>query len=183
MLEVQKNKDWPGLAKEVSDICEQVGISDINDHDIPDYQIKKAIAEHHYAKLKDDIKNSKKMEKHKDDDFRKAQPYMKGKSLEQTRMCFRARCEMVKEIKGNFKSKYTRNGGEEALVCDNEDCKVVETQSHCLTCPKWEGIREGLDLTVIQDLATFFQRLLVERGKEKLASKAAPQDSCNHDDC
>ena len=67
-MEVQKNKDWPGLAKEVSDICEQMGISDINDHDIPDYQIKKAIAEHHYAKLKDDIKNSKKMEKHKDDE-------------------------------------------------------------------------------------------------------------------
>jgi hypothetical protein len=32
---------------------------DINDNDIHEYQIKKAIAEHHYNKLKDDIKTVK----------------------------------------------------------------------------------------------------------------------------
>ena len=173
ILEVQRNKNWPGLSKEVSDICNEVGIPDINDHHIPDYQIKKAVFSHHYTKLKDDIKNSKKMEKHKDDDFRDVQPYMKGKVIHKTRMCFRVRCEMIKDIKGNYKSKYTRHGGEEALVCDNCDCNVIETQSHCVVCPKWEGIRQGLDLTAIDDLATFFQRLLLEREKGKDGSKGA----------
>jgi hypothetical protein len=63
------------------------------------------------------------------------------------------------------KNHYTRNGGESALVCDNCECGVIETQSHCMVCPKLEGIRQGLDLTKIDDLSTFFQQLLAERAK------------------
>ena len=36
---------------------------------------------------------------------------MKGKSVDKCRMAFRIRCEMVKEIKGNYKDKYRRMGG------------------------------------------------------------------------
>ena len=61
----------------------------------------------------------------------------------------------MKEIKGNFKSKYTRHGGEAALVCDNCDLRENETQTHCLVCPKWEDIRQGLDLSKIEEMATF----------------------------
>ena len=74
------------------------------------------------------------------------------------------------DIEGNYKSKYTRIGAEGAIVCDHDGCNVVETQSHCMVCPKWETIREGLNLKVIEDFATYFQRVLSERGKEKLAS-------------
>ena len=45
---------------------------------------------------------------------------MKGKVIERTRMAFKVRCEMVEEVRGNFKDKYKSQGGEEALVC--EDC-------------------------------------------------------------
>ena len=84
----------------------------------------------------------------------------------------------MNDIKGNFKSKYTRQGGEAALVCDNCQLNVNETQAHCLVCPKWEGIRQGLDLSRIEDMATFFQRLLGERAKMKDGSRgAASQDS------
>ena len=86
------------------------------------------------------------MKKHKDDDFTEVQPYMKGKVLSKTRMSFRVRCEMVNDVRGNFKSKYIRNGGEAALLCDNCDQQQIETQSHCLACPKWKGIRQGLDV-------------------------------------
>ena len=97
--------------------------------------------------------------------------------LHKTGMCLCTRFDFV-EIKGNFGFKYTRHGGEAALVCDNCDLRENETQSHCLVCPKWEDIRQGLDLSKIEEMATFFQRLLVERAKLKNGSRgAAQQDS------
>ena len=178
VLDEQRKNNWPGLTKEVTEICSELDILDVNTHDVPDGQIKKAVFGHHYNQIKEEIAKSKKMEKYKDDDFQDVQPYMKGKSVDNIRMCFRVRCEMVNDIKGNFKSKYTRHGGEAALVCDNCDLSVNETQAHCLVCTRWETIRLGLDLTKIDDLATFFQRLLMERGKKKDGSDgAAQQDS------
>ena len=83
---------------------------------------------------------------------------------------------MVNHVRGNFKSKYIRNGEEAALLCDNCDQQQIETQSHCLVCPKWEGIRQGLDVTTIEGLTTFFQWM---RAKEKTGSQGATQqDSC-----
>ena len=171
ILQEQRDKNWPGLAREVSEICEELSIPDINIHDIPDSQIKKAVYNHHYNKMIDDITNSKKMEKHKNEDFHNIQPYMKGKDIYKARMCFRARCEMVNDVKGNFSSKYKRHGGEVALVCDYCDLDVNETQAHCLVCPQWEDLRHGLDLTEIVEMATFFQRMLVEKAKPKDGSK------------
>ena len=59
------------------------------------------------------------MEKHNHEDFKEVQPCMKGRDIHKDRMCFCTRCELVNDIKGSFKSKYTRQGGEAALVCDN----------------------------------------------------------------
>ena len=184
ILEEQRSKNWPGLAVEVREICEELDIPDININDIPHWQIKKAVFSNHYSKLKDDIEKSRKMEKHKHEDFKEVQPYMKGRDIHKDRMCFCTRCELVNDIKGSFKSKYTRQGGEAALVCDNCQLNVNETQAHCLICPKWEGIRQGLDLSRIEDMATFFQRLLGERAKMKDGSRgAAPQDSSDSKLC
>ena len=103
---------------------------------------------------------------------------MRGKSLDNCRMAFRIRCELVKDIKGNFKDKYRRKGGDEALKCEECDEDVVQTQAHCLVCPCWEEIRRGLDLDQLEGIVTFFQRLLVERLQSKIgSSRAAQQDS------
>jgi hypothetical protein len=40
------------------------------------------------------------------------------------------------------------------------------TQSHCLECSAWDGIKKDLDVTNINDLVKFFQRLLMERTKK-----------------
>ena len=45
------------------------------------------------------------MLKHNDEDFGEVQEYMRIKSVDYCRMAFRIRCEMVPEIKGNFKDK------------------------------------------------------------------------------
>ena len=68
--------------------------------------IKKAILENHDRKLFEEVEKSKKMGKHKHKDFSKVQDYMDGKALENCRMAFRIWCELVKEVKGNFKDKH-----------------------------------------------------------------------------
>ena len=65
---------------------------------------------------------------HKDDNFKEVQPYMKGKSVENARLAFRIRCEMVNEIRGNYKDKYRRIGGEGALICQDCPDGVPQTQ-------------------------------------------------------
>ena len=118
----------------------------------------------------EEVSKSKKMMQHKADNFKQIQEYMSGKSLDHCRMAFRIRCEMVKEIKGNFKDKHRRKGGDQALKCDECEEDVVETQFHCLVCPHWEEIKRGLELDQIDGMVKFFQRLLVERLQGKIGS-------------
>ena len=40
------------------------------------------------------------------------------------------------------------------------------SQSHCLVCPAWAGLREGMELTDIKDLVSFFRKMLDERAKK-----------------
>ena len=64
---------------------------DLNDNDIPAASIKKAIFNHHYQELQEQVAKSKKMLDHKDDDFTQVQEYMKYKSVDQSRIAFRIR--------------------------------------------------------------------------------------------
>ena len=108
--------------------------------------------------------------RHKHDNFKSVQKYMKGKSIINCRMAFRIRCELVKEIKGNFKDKYRRRGGDQALICEDCDSEEIQTQNHCLECPYWEDFRRGSDLTKIEDLVEYFKKMLSERLKRKSGS-------------
>ena len=140
ILEEQRSNKWPGLSREVTHICEELNIPDINNCEISALEIRKAVFDHHYGEIKTKISSSKKMMSHKDEDFTEVQDYMKGKSVENVRVAFRIRCEMVQEIRGNYKDKYKRNGGEAAVLCPECPAQEIETQSHCLVCLKWEDI-------------------------------------------
>ena len=150
----------------VTEICEAMDIPDINDNGITVGNIKKAVFTHHQRELLENIERSKKMMKHKGDNFSKPQSYMNERSVERARMSFRIRSEMVQEVRGNYKDKYRRKGGEQALLCQEYSCGVIETQSHCLECPKWESLRLGLDVEKLEDMVIFFQKLLSERTKK-----------------
>ena len=118
---------------------------------------------------------SNKMLGHKDDNFTQVQEYRKWKSVDQSRIAFRIRSETVDEVRGNFKDKWKRKGGEAALACQECPSGLMETQSHCVTCPKWQDIRMGLDMNKIEDLVTFFQRFLTEKVKCRTGSQGAAQ--------
>ena len=74
-------------------------------------------------------------------------------------MAFKVRCMMVPVIPNNYKKN------ENGLICSYCHEGQVMSQSHCLVCPAWGEQREGLDLTSIVDMASFFRKLLTERAR------------------
>ena len=74
-------------------------------------------------------------------------------------------------FKDNFRNKYwTLGRGQEdedpGLMCD--DCgQSHDSQSHCVICPAWQAARDRLDLTCIEDLVLYFQRVLKGREVKK----------------
>ena len=154
---------WPGLGSEVADICQKIGIPNINDTFVSKKEVKEALFNHHYSDMKKELEKSKKLKDIQNEDFTEIQPYFNEKSVESTRMAFKVRCMMVPEIPNNFKDKYKKK--ENGLICSYCDEGQVMSQSHCLVCPAWAEQREGLDLTSIVDMATFFRKLLTERAR------------------
>ena len=102
------------------------------------------------------------------EDFTSERSYFNDKSVDRCRTKFRVRTEMCESYKDNYRAKYrTLPRGEEdrdpGLQCG--DCgQDRDTQSHCLVCPAWAADRDRLDLTDIEDMVTYFQRVL--RGRE-----------------
>ena len=179
---------WPGLWQEVRSICEEIGLPDVNEVDIPVNDIKEAISNHHYKFIKEELaaerKGTKKLKDIKDDDFRNVQEYFSDKSVANGRMAFRIRSQMVEGIPSNFKNKYQNQEG--GLLC--EFCQKQEefSQSHCLVCPAWESQRMGLELTKIDDLVTFFRKMLVEKERIEQEVNVGPpgvRGAAKHDSC
>ena len=105
VFEESHARGWPGLGEEVSQICREIGIPDVNDVCVNKEEIKTAIWNHHYADMKKELNNSKKLMDIRDEDFSEVQEYFKQKSVDNTRLAFRVRSKMVDEIPANFKDK------------------------------------------------------------------------------
>ena len=153
----------PGLAKEVSKICHEIGIPNVNDEFVPTKAIKEAISSHHYSDMKKDLESSSKLEEIKHEEFREPQKYMHERSIENGRLAFQIRSKMVKDIPANFKNKFKKDSeGLKCKYCTSDD---ILSQSHCLVCPAWQELRVGLDMKQIKDLTIFFRKMLLERAR------------------
>ena len=164
IYEEGKLRKWPGLGQEVKEICEILNIPDVNKEHVPKTVVKEAVFNNHYKEMKEEIMKMKKLDPIKHEDFTEAQQYLKDKSIENGRMAFRIRSQMLDNIPGNFKNKYKKEI--EKLKCPYCNLDQDMTQSHCLECPEWGDIRKDLDVKNIDDLVKFFQRLLAERAKK-----------------
>ena len=151
---------WPGLAKEVEQICKAIGLANINEKEIDKKDIEKHIFYHNYKELKEDMDRYDKLEDIKNEDMREIQPYMNMKSLEKVRMAFRIRSKMVKNIKLNYKKMFKDH---ECKQCQGG---YQESQSHTMICNGWEEERRGLNLEQIEDTIEFFIRILKEKGRQ-----------------
>ena len=135
------------------------------DNLVPKFVVKEAIFGHNYSEMKEEVSKMKKLEPIKGDDFREVPEYFMDKSIENGRMAFQLRSQMLKEIPGNFKNKFRNE--KEKLICQHCSQDQIMTQSHCVDCPAWTEIKKDLDLSKIEDMVKFFQRLLNERAKRE----------------
>jgi hypothetical protein len=108
VVEDSDAKDWPGLAKEVREICKEIDLPDIiqKQNYVTKEMIKKAVFEAHYKSMKQDIDNSRKLEDVKHKEFRGVPEYFCDTNLKNARLKFKIRTKMVKPIPGNFQNKY-----------------------------------------------------------------------------
>ena len=113
-----------------------------------------------------------KLEPIKMDNFKEVQNYFLDKSIENGRVSFKIRSQMLENIPGNFKNKFRNQ--KEKLICRHCQTEQVMTQSHCLECTAWVDIKKDLDMTKIEDLVKFFQRLLLERAKPEGSDQSRP---------
>ena len=91
---------------------------------------------------------------------------MKNKSVSIGRMAFKIRYKMLTYISANFKDKFkSKKYDYEGLICGYCNEEEIMDQAHCLQCVKWMDLRDGLDLSNIEDLVKFFSRMLLEKGK------------------
>ena len=135
----------------MAEICNVLGVPDVNNEEISKSEVREAIFENHYNNMMEIVKTKSKLNVINGEDFRKVQEYFDDKPIDNSRMAIRIRTEMVKEIPGNFKNKYRLKGTEnEGLICPECQEQAVMTQSHCPICPAWTELRDGLDVSLCQ---------------------------------
>ena len=161
VLEEQIENGWPGLAREVGEIGDSIGVQNINS--ISNQSLKMALRHHDKGEIMEKmIKDYKKLDKVKCDDPTVAKEYMEKKSIADCRMIFRMRTEMI-NLKENMKNKYKG-----ALVnCDACNMGVPESQTHVMTCKGYEQLRARKDMDNMGDIVAFFREVLLLREKRK----------------
>ena len=146
---------WPGLAKEVKEICKVVGVEDINVKEVDKEELNEAILYANMKEMKLELERYGKLEDVKREDFRKEQDYMKEKAVDKARMAFRLRTKMVPKVKMNYKNMHKGN-----LKCEECDLDEDESQEHMVVCPGWAEELGSLDVTRLADKVEFFTRVL-----------------------
>ena len=93
---------WTGLSSEVEEICEKIGIQNLNEEFESKDKKEDAIFYQNYHKIKIEVNNHDNLEDVKNDDFQEFPEYMNMKSLDKVRMAIgRKKTKMVKNIKMN----------------------------------------------------------------------------------
>jgi hypothetical protein len=159
----QIENGWPGLAREVTGICEELGIEDVNLSNISKCALKNMLEKACQVKDEKELlsKMGNKTEKLKEENV-KMKNYMNSKSLAAVRNTFRVRTNMVEGFRGSFKNMY-RNTNLDCVGCGME----VDYQSHSMECPAYNDLRVGLDMKKDQDLVAFFRMVMERRSEEE----------------
>ena len=104
VYEEQRRNNWPGLAVEVTKICSELDIEDLNDTNMSKKRVKDLVDKACNLKDEQDMKagmeGMTKLELLRLEDC-KLKSYMRQKSLKDVRDTFRTRTQLMEIIKGN----------------------------------------------------------------------------------
>jgi hypothetical protein len=158
----QAAQGWPGLAIETRNICEAIGISDINSYEVSKKDILKAVKAHDGIELQERMEKYEKIDKIKEDNPTVAKQYLETRSIYDCRMIFRIRTEML-DLKDNMRRRY-KGSNTHCEACNQE---VPESQAHVMVCPAYQEFRAGRNLSEDKDLVLFYRDVLNSRQKRE----------------
>ena len=169
IFEEQVKYNLPGLANEVGEIIEELGLPNIikDRHlKINKYKWKKLIKE----KIKENcvksfLKDLDKFEKLKNGPMRyeqfKKKDYINDMTMSDAQIFYKFRSNMT-NVKFNYKND--QNYSRELWKCDS--CmSAIETQSHILYCPAYQELREGKSIDNDEDLVKYISEVFKIRDK------------------
>ena len=96
-----KENDQPGLVNEVKQICEYLGIPDLNEHDVQKREILAKFKKKNSQEIFVELNKSSKMVNVQYMNLNKPQEYFNDKNIENARLKFRFRTKMLNNIPGN----------------------------------------------------------------------------------
>ena len=142
LMQEQLAMGWGGLTREVEEICSTVGLPNACQQFISREKILENIKLSSLRKLKLDMEGLSKQDEIKNQDLRKPQKYMEMISLEDSRLEFRWRTNML-DNRGCMGKKYPSKACPHCPEGRQEG--VEETSSHWLTCEAYTELRHGID--------------------------------------
>ena len=121
----QLQQGWPGLAREVQGICEELGLNDVNKTNYSKAELRRIVGQACKSKDREDMEKEmvgkSKVEDLVAEGF-ETKEYLKAKPINQVREIFRIRTSMTKGFKANFSNQH--NGDTKCEGCgsvkDNE---------------------------------------------------------------
>ena len=184
VLEEQVRLGWPGLAKEVQEICRQTGLPDATDKEtsLDKATVKEAIKVSHLQHLKDNMKGQK-LEVMKRTDMRERRHYTKLR-LDECRMAFRLEVFQF-ECRANMPSRYKRdlrcracgpvieekelnqNEQQEQQEQEEDHQWSIEDQDHLETCSGYSELWDGLGPMTELSRIKYFMRVKAKRLKQQ----------------
>ena len=164
VLEVQVAMGWPGLTREVKEICRKVGLSDPTKKYLCRKDIIEYIQYHDMKVAKEEMASLDKCKVIRERDCRYIQPYMYKKNLLESRMEFLWETSMI-DTRTTMKGRYEKDKYSCPHCREGREQGVLETPSHLLCdCTAYSDLREGRNPElVLEDRAVFLARAIARR--------------------
>ena len=172
VLEVQLAMGWPGLTKEVQEICKTVGLRDVTQKYLNREEVIEYIQYYDMKCAKDKMAPLEKCRVIRNRDCRFVRPYMYQESLEQSRLEFLWESCMV-DTRTTMKAKYEKDKYNCPHCREGREEGALETPDHMLsTCGAYSDLREGLNPeAVLEDRATFLRGAMTRRKELEIKLK------------
>ena len=163
MYEEQVRNNWPGLAREAEDICDQLGIENVNETRLSKSQYGQVVDAAIFYKedeaMKRETSESTKMRVIRNERWG-MKDYVKEGTLYSVRTTWEVRAFMLR-VAGNYShhTRYQATG----WLCQGCRLQVREDQDHLAQCEGYEDLRLGKDLEDDKDLVTFYRMVMARR--------------------
>ena len=142
LLEEELFHGWPGITKEVQNICTEMGLPDATRQYVSRAQAKEEIENHNHRTVKKEMEGKSKCDQIYKKDLRKRQVFMNDKSLENARIEILWLTNMI-DTRTSMKGKYKKYNCPHCI--EGIDEGVLESPQHLMHCGAYLDMRSGIN--------------------------------------